>query len=105
MLPGLWPGDQGFDMSTKICFATQGELVKLAYDALGVLSRKEASDADFDEKAKKAMQKKLGKVAEEKGIYLDHSVASARESSRLTRMKIGFSHYANQAVCYSLPRV
>lgn len=54
-------------MSTKICFATQGELVKLAYDAFGVLPRKESTDADFDEKAKKAMQKKLGRLAEEKG--------------------------------------
>jgi len=54
-------------MSTKICFATQGELVKLAYDAFGVLPRIESTDADFDEKAKKAMQKKLGRLAEEKG--------------------------------------
>ena len=54
-------------MSTKICFANQGELIKLAYDAFGVLPRKEATDADFDEKAKKAVQKKLGRLAEEKG--------------------------------------
>lgn len=54
-------------MSTKVCFATQGELVKLAYDAFGVLPRKEASDDDFDEKAKKAIQKKLGRLADEKG--------------------------------------
>jgi hypothetical protein len=67
MLPCLWPGDQGFDMSTKICFANQGELIKLAYDAFGVLPRKEVTDADFDEKAKKAVQKKLGRLAEEKG--------------------------------------
>ena len=47
-------------MNTKVCFATQGELVKLAYDALGVLPRKKDPYNDFDEKTKKAIQKQLG---------------------------------------------
>lgn len=54
-------------MSTKICFATQGELVKLAYDAFGVLPRKEADQNDFDETVKKAIQKQLGRLAKEEG--------------------------------------
>lgn len=54
-------------MSTRVCFATQGELVKLAYDAFGVLPRKEATHNDFDEKAKKAIQKQLGRLAKEEG--------------------------------------
>lgn len=54
-------------MKTKVCFATQGELVKLAYDALGVLPRKEDPYHDFDEKTKKAIQKQLGRLAKEEG--------------------------------------
>lgn len=54
-------------MSSRICFATQGELVKLAYDAFGVLPRKEAAREDFDETAKKAMQKQLDRLAKEEG--------------------------------------
>jgi hypothetical protein len=66
-------------MSTKVCFATQGELVKLAYDAFGVLPRKEAAHDDFDENAKKAIQKQLGRLAKEKG----HLVSNFGEAVRL----------------------
>lgn len=54
-------------MNTRVCFATQGELIKLAYDAFGVLPRKEAMDDNFDENAKKAIQKQLGRLAKEEG--------------------------------------
>lgn len=54
-------------MNKTVGFATQGELVKLAYDAFGVLPRKEATQHDFDEKAKKAIQKQLGRLANEEG--------------------------------------
>lgn len=54
-------------MSIRVCFATQGELIKLAYDAFGVLPRKEAARDDFDEAAKKAIQKQLGRLAKEEG--------------------------------------
>jgi len=54
-------------MSTRVCFATQGELIKLAYDAFGVLPRKEAIHDDFDENTKKAIQKQLGRLAKEEG--------------------------------------
>ncbi|OHC26707.1 MAG: hypothetical protein A2Y50_08490 [Pseudomonadales bacterium RIFCSPLOWO2_12_59_9] len=66
-------------MSTKVCFATQGELVKLAYDAFGVLPRKEAVHDDFDENAKKAIQKQLGRLAKEEG----HLVSNFGEAVRL----------------------
>lgn len=66
-------------MSTKVCFATQGELVKLAYDAFGVLPRKEAAHDDFDENAKKAIQKQLGRLAKEEG----HLVSNFGEAVKL----------------------
>lgn len=64
-------------MSRDTCFATQGELAKLAYDALGVLPRKgsrrtskEASRDGIDETQKKAIQKQLARLAEEEGGLL-----------------------------------
>jgi len=57
-------------MSTNVCFATQGELVKLAYDAFGVLPRKEATHDDIDETQKKAIQKQLERLAKEEGGLL-----------------------------------
>ncbi|OGB25184.1 MAG: hypothetical protein A3I66_19035 [Burkholderiales bacterium RIFCSPLOWO2_02_FULL_57_36] len=59
-------------MSTDVCFATQGELVKLAYDAFGVLPRKEASHDDIDETQKKAIQKQLVRLAKEEGGLLSN---------------------------------
>lgn len=35
-------------MSIYTCLVTEGELVKLAYDAFGVLLRKEASHDEID---------------------------------------------------------
>lgn len=70
-------------MSKKICFATQGELLKLAYDAFGVLPRKEAAKDDFDEKAKKAMQKTLGRLAEEKGHLSSNFSQSVKSLSSI----------------------
>ncbi|MBP2698303.1 MULTISPECIES: hypothetical protein [Pseudomonas] len=57
-------------MNRDTCFATQGELVKLAYDAFGVLPRKEASHDDIDEMQKKAIQKQLVRLAKEEGGLL-----------------------------------
>lgn len=64
-------------MSRDTCFATQGELAKLAYDAFGVLPRKgaqrtskEASRDGIDETQKKAIQKQLARLAEEEGGLL-----------------------------------
>lgn len=54
-------------MSRDTCFATQGELVKLAYDAFGVLPRKESSHDDINETQKKAIQKQLARLAKEEG--------------------------------------
>ncbi|AVI86119.1 hypothetical protein BTW15_28065 [Pseudomonas syringae pv. tomato] len=54
-------------MNRDTCFATQGELVKLAYDAFGVLPRKEASRDDVDETQKKSIQKQLIRLAKEEG--------------------------------------
>ncbi|MBX6152978.1 hypothetical protein ISD38_29885 [Pseudomonas aeruginosa] len=59
-------------MSTDVCFATQGELVKLAYDAFGVLPRKEASHDDIDETQKKTIQKQLARLAKEEGGLLSN---------------------------------
>ncbi len=59
-------------MSKDTCFATQGELVKLAYDAFGVLPRKEASHDDIDETQKKAIQKQLARLAKEEGGLLSN---------------------------------
>jgi hypothetical protein len=59
-------------MNTNSCFATQGELVKLAYDAFGVLPRKEASHEDIDEIQKKAIQKQLSRLAKEEGGLLSN---------------------------------
>ena len=59
-------------MSTKVCFATQGELIKLAYDAFGVLPRKKAAHDDFDEEAKKGIQKQLGRLAKEEGRLISN---------------------------------
>lgn len=54
-------------MNTKVCFANQGELIRLAFDAFGVLPRKEADRDDFDEAAKKSIQKQLHRLAKEEG--------------------------------------
>lgn len=66
-------------MSRDTCFATQGELVKLAYDAFGVLPRKgsrrmskEASRDGIYETQKKAIQKQLARLAEEEGGLLSN---------------------------------
>ncbi|WP_260473535.1 hypothetical protein [Pseudomonas aeruginosa] len=59
-------------MSRDTCFATQGELVKLAYDAFGVLPRKEASHDDINETQKKAIQKQLARLAKEEGGLLSN---------------------------------
>jgi len=59
-------------MSRDICFATQGELVKLAYDAFGVLPRKDACHDDIDETQKKAIQKQLERLAKEEGGLLSN---------------------------------
>ncbi|MEE5037689.1 hypothetical protein V2K58_13345 [Pseudomonas alliivorans] len=59
-------------MNRDTCFATQGELVKLAYDAFGVLPRKEASHDDIDETQKKAIQKQLARLAKEEGGLLSN---------------------------------
>lgn len=66
-------------MSRDTCFATQGELAKLAYDAFGVLPRKgsrrtskEASRDGIDETQKKAIQKQLARLAEEEGGLLSN---------------------------------
>jgi len=66
-------------MSRDTCFATQGELTKLAYDAFGVLPRKgarrtskEASRDGIDETQKKAIQKQLARLAEEEGGLLSN---------------------------------
>jgi len=59
-------------MNRNICFATQGELVKLVYDAFGVLPRKEASRDDIDETQKKAIQKQLARLAKEEGGLLSN---------------------------------
>lgn len=59
-------------MSRDTCFATQGELVKLAYDAFGVLPRKEASHDDINETQKKAIQKQLVRLAKEEGGLLSN---------------------------------
>ncbi|PCR94582.1 hypothetical protein CP336_19685 [Pseudomonas fluorescens] len=54
-------------MKTKVCFASQGELIRLTFDAFGVLPRKEVSRDDFDEAAKKNIQKQLQRLAKEEG--------------------------------------
>ncbi|WP_426619491.1 hypothetical protein ACP3TY_06100 [Pseudomonas rustica] len=59
-------------MIIDTCFATQGELAKLAYDAFGVLPRKEASHDDIDETQKKAIQKQLARLAKEEGGLLSN---------------------------------
>ncbi|QAY82640.1 hypothetical protein [Pseudomonas arsenicoxydans] len=66
-------------MNMDTCFATQGELVKLAYDAFGVLPRKgtlraskEASRDGIDETQKKSIQKQLARLAEEEGGLLSN---------------------------------
>lgn len=59
-------------MIRDTCFATQGELVKLAYDAFGVLPRKEASRDDIDETQKKTIQKQLVRLAKEEGGLLSN---------------------------------
>lgn len=59
-------------MNRDTCFATQGELVKLAYDAFGILPRKEAGPDDIDESQKKAIQKQLARLAKEEGGLLSN---------------------------------
>lgn len=59
-------------MESKIGYSSQGELLKAAYDAFGILPRKAAGDAAFNEKDKKAMQKKLDRLAKEEGGLLEN---------------------------------
>lgn len=66
-------------MSSKVCFATQGELIRLAFDAFGVLPRKEADRDEFDEAAKKNIQKQLERLAKEEG----HLASNFGEAVRL----------------------
>lgn len=54
-------------MESDIGYSSQGELLKAAYDAFGILPRKEAGDSSFSEKEKKTMQKKLDRLTKEEG--------------------------------------
>ncbi|WP_241300264.1 hypothetical protein [Burkholderia stabilis] len=48
-------------------FPTQGEVLKFAFDAFGVLARKHTDDQKFNETAKKSAQRALGRLAKEVG--------------------------------------
>lgn len=54
-------------MNTNVGFPTVGEVIQFTYDAVGVLPRKHAVEKDFDEKAKKTLQKALSRLAKEEG--------------------------------------
>ena len=64
-------------MTTTIRFAAQGELISLMFAAFGILPRKAAQNRGvLDETWKKAVQKQLQRLNEEKGA-LTSSLASA----------------------------
>lgn len=66
-------GYQGFQLSRDTCLVTECELVKLAFDAFGVLLRKEASHDKIDQTQKKTIQKQLARLSQEEGGLLDLS--------------------------------
>ncbi|TLG88289.1 hypothetical protein FEM54_27010 [Pseudomonas edaphica] len=66
-------------MNTNVCFATQGELLKFAYDAFGVLPRKNKVAGDFDDESKKKIQKQLERLVKEEG----HLAANYGEAVQL----------------------
>lgn len=67
-------------MNTTHCFATTGELVRFAYDAFGVLPRKDApKDDGMDETQKKTLQKQLARLAKEEG-HLQTNVGQVIQS-------------------------
>ena len=55
-----------------IGFPTQGELIQFIYSAAGVLPRKRGLKDEIDEKDKKSLQKKLSRLAAEKGGMNDN---------------------------------
>lgn len=64
-------GLDGLSMAGSIGFPTQGEIIRFAYDAAGVLPRKHGDLLDFDETDKKTTQKTLERLASEKGHLSD----------------------------------
>ncbi|GGX23158.1 hypothetical protein [Undibacterium macrobrachii] len=54
-------------MNMNVGFPKVGEIIQFAYDAAGVLPRKHALEKDFDETAKKTLQKALSRLAKEEG--------------------------------------
>ncbi|PHR17760.1 MAG: hypothetical protein COA41_11635 [Sphingopyxis sp.] len=54
-------------MESEIGYSSQGELLKAAYDAFGILPRKETGGSSFSEKEKKTMQKRLDRLTKEEG--------------------------------------
>lgn len=59
-------------MIKKFGFATHGEVIKLLYDAFGLLPRKVAGIDEFDEKDKKTLQKQLLRLASEEGNLVEN---------------------------------
>jgi hypothetical protein len=71
-------------MKDQTGFPTQGEAIKFAYAASGVLPRKKAESNDgFDETQKKTLQKKLDRLAKEEGNLLDNMQEAGQMLSNL----------------------
>lgn len=70
-------------MTSKFCFATQGELINLAYSALGLLPRKEAAHDDFDETKKKAIQRRLNRLVNEQGLLTSNLGDAVKDLSNI----------------------
>lgn len=66
-------------------FATHGDVLKFLYAAFGILPRKEAHCADFDETDKKTLQTRLARLAKEKGGLHDNYQSAADRFRDLLR--------------------
>ncbi len=67
-------------------FATHGDVLKFLYAAFGILPRKEAHCADFDETDKKTLQTRLARLAKEEGGLHDNYQSAADRFRDLLRV-------------------
>lgn len=69
-------------MCDDFCFATQGELVKFAFNAFGVMAGNQHTDlSGLDETQKGTIQKQLSRLAKEKGMLLPNFGEAIRNLS------------------------
>ena len=82
-------------MEQNYNFPTQGELVRFAFNAFGVLPRKGDHESDFSETDKKRIQKLLTRLSNEEGLLLDNFDVARSELGGLLSAHLSHKGHLN----------